>query len=90
MALDRQLSSRQVTMISVVVVALVGLLVWGGIQLRTRPAENRRPVEMAPNPEGVVAGPRAEVTPAGPPTSGEQARRQEALENLKWGARNGQ
>jgi hypothetical protein len=90
MALDQKLSKGQTAAISTVVVVVVGLLIWGAIMLRTRPATTVRPREVAPSPEAVVAGAREEPVPAGPPTSAEQARRQEALQNLKWGARHGQ
>lgn len=73
------------------VVLTVGLLLWGGRQLVNRSPQAAAPVEMPVVREQVVAGERvSEPQPANPgQMTDEQARRREALENLKYGVTHG-
>jgi len=88
---SKEVSRPQAIAAAVAFVALLGLLFWAGAQFRSGASAVAKPVEMKPVAEEVVASPRETpaAAPAGP-MSDEAARRQEALENLKFGVQHAQ
>lgn len=84
---QKEFTKKQGVAIVTAVVVTAGLLLWGGKQLLSASPQATAPVEMPAVQEQVVAGER--VDEPQPAASGqmtdEQARRREALENLKYG-----
>lgn len=85
---QKEFTRKQGITIVVAVVATVGGLLWGGKQFLSRPPQAGPAVEMPAVQEQVVAGERVDAPQAARPgqMTDEQARRREALENLKYGA----
>lgn len=87
MSLQRQVSREQGIALVVAFVAVLGALAGVAAWVRNPARTAPRAVEIAPVREEVVAGPREETPQApGGPMTDEQARRQELLENMKFGA----
>jgi hypothetical protein len=84
----REFTKKQgIAIVAGVVIAVSGAL-WGGYTLaHNQSAAAAHPVEIAPVQEQVTAGGREEPAQATPaPHSDAEARRQEALQNLKFTA----
>lgn len=85
--MNKELSKAQLISIVSGVVVAMGLLVFAAIQFRNRARAAPAPVELTAVREVVTAGPREEAGAAAPPpSSDETARRQEALQSLRFTA----
>jgi hypothetical protein len=91
MSMNKEVNPSQALALTAAFLVLLGLLFWAGARFRSMSSGAVAPVEQKPVAEEVVASPRETPSAtAARPMSGEAARRQEALENLKFGVQHSQ
>jgi hypothetical protein len=91
MSLKKEVSRTQVVLIVAATLLVFGGLGFAALRLREQQVTQSRPTEMAPVVGEEIQPPAEGTRPvaATADPTGEQARRQEALENLKFGLRTG-